>query len=162
MTKPATRTIRSRQQRARAITPCIRCFCRKIVAVTCFILAMQILFLNSWHIYHESNGGSFNQGFSINIDRKNPAPDAYFNNYPVFLRPDFGSVHSSVHCVGETHDAQTAWKHRSCNYVHLCLDFSSSSQQQETYSWFFEWQQYCSSNYAAAVATGVLRRCFSI
>ena len=74
-----------------------------------------------------------------------PLPDAYFNNVPVRLRSSSGAVknlengahhepftpssfHSSVHCVGETHDPSTAWKHRSCSYVHLCLDLGHSEQ----------------------------------
>lgn len=62
------------------------------------------------------------------------SPDAYFNNVPVrlrdkhhqeFLRKE--SFHSSVHCVGETHDPATAWTHRSCTYVNLCIDLEGSS-----------------------------------
>ena len=80
-------------------------------------------------------------------------PDAYFNNVPVRLRDVVveqqqegpPSFHSSVHCVGETHDPSTAWKHRSCNYVHLCLDLGQSKhesgqqqqQQQQQHPEFF-------------------------
>ena len=65
--------------------------------------------------------------------------DAYFNNVPVRLRDASSSLHdksqspsfhSSVHCVGETHDPATAWKHRSCSYVHLCLDLGDGEQQK--------------------------------
>ncbi len=64
-------------------------------------------------------------------------PDAYFNNVPVRLRDasNFGnqgetqSFHSSVHCVGETHDPATAWKHRSCNYVNLCIDLGQTTPE---------------------------------
>ncbi len=64
-------------------------------------------------------------------------PDAYFNNVPVRLRDasrfdnqhETSSFHSSVHCVGETHDPTTAWKHRSCNYVNLCVDLGGDSKQ---------------------------------
>jgi hypothetical protein len=69
------------------------------------------------------------------------SPDAYFNNVPVRLRDTSSSLHdndesqssfhSSVHCVGETHDPVTAWKHRSCSYVHLCLDLGGEKKTPE-------------------------------
>ena len=64
------------------------------------------------------------------LDFHNP-PDAYFNNLPVRLRDAKTSFNSNVHCVGETHDPDTAWKHRSCSYVHLCLDMAGDSKAPE-------------------------------
>jgi len=77
-----------------------------------------------------------------NDDPKFPlysSPDAYFNNVPVILRDastfdnqgGTQSFHSSVHCVGETHDPTTAWKHRSCNYVNLCIDLGGDSNEKQ-------------------------------
>jgi len=59
-------------------------------------------------------------------------PDAYFNNVPVRLKNVHETFSSSVHCVGETHDPVTSWKHRSCRYVHLCLDLTGKLAAETT------------------------------
>jgi hypothetical protein len=105
-----------------------------IVAFIIFIFGAQTILISNININNNNN-------YNNNIISPRNTPDAYFNNYPLYLRENKnynnkeptnnglydGTFHSTVHCVGETHDVKTAWKHRSCNYVHLCLDFSSSS-----------------------------------
>ena len=43
-----------------------------------------------------------------------------FNGYPIYLSS--APFHSTVHCVGETHNPETAWMYRSCEFTNLCLD----------------------------------------
>jgi len=42
------------------------------------------------------------------------------NQHPIYLSSL--PFHSTVHCVGETHNPETAWMYRSCEFTNLCLD----------------------------------------
>ena len=53
-----------------------------------------------------------------------PRPDGSFNKVPIYLRT--AEFHSSVHCIGETHDLSTAWMYRSCKFHNLCFDTSTT------------------------------------
>lgn len=48
--------------------------------------------------------------------------DGTFNGYPIYLKEANEPFHSTVHCVGETHNPETAWMYRSCEFTNLCLD----------------------------------------
>ena len=50
--------------------------------------------------------------------------DGTFNQYPIYLEQN-KPLRSAVHCVGETHDKNSAWMHRSCEFTNLCLDTAS-------------------------------------
>lgn len=52
--------------------------------------------------------------------RELPA-DGTFNELPIYLQTH-NPFHSNVHCVGETHNSDTAWRYRSCEFTNLCLD----------------------------------------
>ena len=43
-----------------------------------------------------------------------------FNQYPIYLSS--APFYSTAHCVGETHNPETAWMYRSCEFTNLCLD----------------------------------------
>mmetsp|Transcript_23733 Transcript_23733/g.27066 ORF Transcript_23733/g.27066 Transcript_23733/m.27066 type:complete len:629 (+) Transcript_23733:111-1997(+) len=88
-----------------------------IIVVTVFVFGMQTIFIS--HITTNIDINNYD-------DISHRSPDAYINTFPLYLRKS-DYIHSTVHCVGETHDDKSAWKHRSCSYVHLCIDFSSSS-----------------------------------
>ena len=111
-----------------------------IIAFIIFVFGVQTILISNININNDNNNSNNNYYYNTIISRD--TPDAYLNNYPLHLRENKnynnnnnnennglydGTFHSTVHCVGETHDEKTAWKHRSCNYVHLCLDFSTSS-----------------------------------
>ncbi|CAJ1960446.1 unnamed protein product [Cylindrotheca closterium] len=51
-------------------------------------------------------------------------PDGTFNNVPIYLRKS-ADFHSSAHCIGETHNPDTAWMYRSCHFKNLCFDTST-------------------------------------
>ncbi|KAL3929850.1 MAG: hypothetical protein SGBAC_012031, partial [Bacillariaceae sp.] len=51
-------------------------------------------------------------------------PDGTFNNVPVYLRKSV-DFHSSAHCIGETHNPDTAWMYRSCHFKNFCFDTST-------------------------------------
>lgn len=48
------------------------------------------------------------------------SPAGTFNTYPIYLSSE--PFYSTIHCVGETHDPETAWMYRSCEFTNLCLD----------------------------------------
>jgi hypothetical protein len=50
--------------------------------------------------------------------------DGFFNKIPVSLETK--PFHSTVHCVGETHQESTAWMYRSCHFSYMCFDTNSS------------------------------------
>jgi hypothetical protein len=50
--------------------------------------------------------------------------DGFFNTIPVSLETK--PFHSTVHCVGETHQESTAWMYRSCHFSYLCFDTNAS------------------------------------
>ncbi len=50
--------------------------------------------------------------------------DGMLNGHPIYLR-EGTQFHSSVHCVGETHNPDTAWMYRSCEFTNLCLDIQT-------------------------------------
>lgn len=86
-----------------------------LATIVVFYLGIQLYLAESSVVSHDDL-----------IFQTRPSPDAYFNNVPVRLRDKKESFHSSVHCAGETHDPATAWKHRSCTYVNLCIDLEGT------------------------------------
>jgi hypothetical protein len=50
------------------------------------------------------------------------AADGTFNGHPIYLQERNVPFYSSVHCVGETHNPDTAWMYRSCEFTNVCLD----------------------------------------
>lgn len=96
------------------------------------LLYIIIIFALLWtHIFLLShlNNTIIDDGRYHHQKIQRSTPDAYFNTYPIYLRESTDYFHSTVHCVGETHESSSAWKHRSCDYTTMCLDFSSFFNQ---------------------------------
>jgi hypothetical protein len=64
-------------------------------------------------------------GNHLQQNKKTKPADGTFNGHPMYLQQG-QPFHSTVHCVGETHHAETAWMYRSCEFTQLCLDTQTS------------------------------------
>eukprot|EP00934_Nitzschia_sp_Nitz4_P005493 Nitzschia sp. Nitz4//scaffold309_size21490//82//1713//NITZ4_008608-RA/size21490-processed-gene-0.20-mRNA-1//1//CDS//3329547171//5483//frame0 len=60
------------------------------------------------------------RGRSDSVEAARKPADGSLNTLPVYLRNQ--PFHSNIHCVGETHNPDTAWMYRSCEFSNLCLD----------------------------------------
>eukprot|EP00980_Cylindrotheca_fusiformis_P025277 scaffold13392_cov77-Cylindrotheca_fusiformis.AAC.2 len=57
----------------------------------------------------------------LNGGLRNKKPAGTFNNVPIYLHQSI-AFHSTAHCIGETHNPETAWMYRSCKFQNLCFD----------------------------------------
>jgi hypothetical protein len=86
------------------------------------LLLTQVILPILFHHQIGNDDGSSNLGPpGISSAR---AADGFFNTIPVTLETK--PFHSTVHCVGETHQESTAWMYRSCHFSYLCFDTNSS------------------------------------
>jgi hypothetical protein len=96
-----------------------RLFYVLLLSVVCF---HSIIF--PWIVTSFSVSERHDWPVSTDSERSTGPSDGSFNGYPVQLRQGI-PFHSSVHCVGETHNPDTAWMYRSCEFTNLCLDIQT-------------------------------------
>jgi hypothetical protein len=75
-------------------------------------------------------GSSFFSSTAVKATYYHNQADGFFNNVPIVHHQEqqqhASSLYSTVHCVGETHDASNAWMYRSCQFRNLCFDTNRS------------------------------------
>lgn len=94
-----------------------------------YILLLAVVGFHSvifpWIVTIVSVSETFDRSVATDSDGLAASSDGSFNGYPVQFRQGI-PFHSSVHCVGETHNPDTAWMYRSCEFTNLCLDVHSN------------------------------------
>jgi hypothetical protein len=93
------------------------------------ILIVQAVVL-PWFLMPTTTTTSSSSSTTYNNNKNDPPiqhqpSDGTFNNHPIYLRHADPNFHSGVHCVGETHNVDTAWMYRSCHFSNLCIDTST-------------------------------------
>ena len=95
--------------------------------ITLLIFVVGCLQIVSLLLFRFSKLDKMNQNSISDLsDQGGKNPDGSFNTVPIYLQSNTAdSFHSSVHCVGDTHNPSTDWMYKSCKFRNLCFDVES-------------------------------------